>query len=88
LVRKLSAGLFKNALTNGTINWDVTIAKSFSIVLTAALACRTGDITTAPLEEHDLPFLCYMDITLKFAKGNEFNNLVASRLIRNEKGNK
>lgn len=88
LVRKLSTGLFRNALTNGTINWDVTLAKAFSIVLTSALASRTGDITTAPLEEHELPFLCYMDITLKLAKGNNFTNLVADVLIRNEKGDK
>ena len=65
LVRKLAFSLLTVALANGTINWDVVLAKTLSIVLTAALASRTGDVTVAPLDEHELPFLCYEDITLK-----------------------
>jgi hypothetical protein len=71
LVRKLATCLLSDALTNGTINWDVTLAKTLSIVLTAALASRTGDITTAPLDVHELFFLCYKDITLKLANGHQ-----------------
>lgn len=87
-VRKLATCLLSDALTNGTIDWDVTLAKTLSIVLTAALASRTGDITTAPLDVHELPFLCYKDITLKLAKGHVLTNLVAEAVIRNEKGDK
>lgn len=89
LVRKLSSGILTNALANGTINWDVTLAKTLSIVLTAVLASRIGDITTArKLNMHELPFLYYKDITLKLVKGRELINLVADVVLRNEKGDK
>jgi hypothetical protein len=52
LVRKLALGLLTDALTNGTINWDVVLAKTLSIALTAALGARTGDVTVAPLDVH------------------------------------
>ncbi|KAK9234527.1 hypothetical protein V1525DRAFT_412862 [Lipomyces kononenkoae] len=88
LVRKLALGLFTDALTNGTINWDLVLAKTLSIVLTASLATRTGDITKGQFDEHQLPFLCYKDITLKLIKGDDLTNLVAKVVIRNEKGHK
>jgi hypothetical protein len=88
LVRKLTSSLFVDALTNGTINWDVTLAKPLSIVITAALASRTGDVAIALLEIHDLPFLAYKDITLKVEGGHELTSLVAKVVIRNEKGTK
>ncbi len=37
LVRTLAFGLLTVALANGTLNWDVVLAKTLSIVLTAAL---------------------------------------------------
>jgi len=66
----------------------VVLAKTLSIVLTAALASRTGDVTVDPLDEHELPFLCYEDIKLKLIKGDDLTNLVAKVVIRNEKGDK
>lgn len=88
LVRKLSIGIFKDALASGTRCWDVTLAKILSIVLTSALAARTGDLTVGELDDHELPFLCYGDITLKLSKGTKLIDLVADVLIRNEKGQK
>ncbi|KAK9361349.1 hypothetical protein V1504DRAFT_475196 [Lipomyces starkeyi] len=88
LVRKLALGLLTDALTNGTINWDVVLAKTLSIVLTAALGTRTGDITKGYFDVHQLPFLCHKDITLKLIKGDDLTNLVAKVVIRNEKGYK
>jgi hypothetical protein len=88
LVRKLTTALFKDALTCGTRSWDVTLAKILSIVLTSALAARTGDLTVGDLDVHELPFLAYKDITLKLNKGAKLVNLVASVVIRNEKGKK
>ncbi|KAH7412525.1 hypothetical protein BKA64DRAFT_770267 [Cadophora sp. MPI-SDFR-AT-0126] len=88
LVRKLSTGILRDALANGTLNWDVTLAKALSIVLTAGLASRTGDITVAPMDVQELPYLCYKDITLKLVGGDGLTSLVAEVLIRNEKGDK
>ena len=88
LVRKLSTGIFKDALTSGTRSWDVTLAKILSIVLTSALAARTGDLTVGELDDHELPFLTYGDITLKLYKGAKLVDLVANVVIRNEKGRK
>lgn len=88
LVRKLSTGLFKDALTTGTRSWDVTLAKVLSIILTSALAARTGDLTVGELDDHELPFLTYGDITLKLSKGAKLVDLVADVVIRNEKGKK
>jgi hypothetical protein len=88
LVRKLSSALFTDALRNGTVNWDITMAKALSMVLVAAIAARTGDVTKAPLEVHKLPFLCFKDITLKLVDGNSLSHLEAKVLIRNEKGDK
>ena len=86
MVRRLSAGMFTDALKNGTINWDVVLAKALSIVMTAATGARTGDLTVATMDEQELPYLCYKDITLKLAGGDKLENLVAKVLIRNEKG--
>jgi hypothetical protein len=69
LVRKLASDLFTHALTYGAINWDVTLAKTLSTVLTASLAPRTGDVTVAPLDVHKVPYLAYQDIKLKLVKG-------------------
>lgn len=88
LVRKLSTGIFKDALTSGTRSWDFTLAKILSIGLTSALAARTGDLTVGDLDEHELPYLAYKNITLKLHNGAKFVNLVANVVIRNEKGKK
>ena len=85
IVRRLSAGMFTDALKNGTINWDVVLAKALSIMITAATGARTGDLTVARLDEQELPYLCYQDITLKLAGGDKLENLVAKVVIRNEK---
>jgi hypothetical protein len=88
LVRKLASSLFVDGLTNGIINSDVILAKTLSIVLTAALLSRTGDITTAPLDLHNLPFLYFRDASNKLVGGYGLTNLVANVVIRNEKGGK
>jgi hypothetical protein len=86
LVRKLSTGIFKDALTSGTRSWDVALSKILSIVLTSALAARTGDLTVGELDDRELPFIVYEDITLKLNRGAKLVNLIATVVIRNEKG--
>jgi hypothetical protein len=88
LVRRLSTGIFKDALTNGTRSWDVTLAKILSFVLTSALAARTGDLTVGELDDQELPFIAYEDITLKLNRGAKLVDLIATVVIRNEKGKK
>jgi hypothetical protein len=88
LVRKLAIALLTATFTNDTINRDVVLAKTLSVVLTAALGSRTGDVMVAPLDVHHLPFLCYEDITLKLIKADDLTALVAKVVIRNEKGYK
>lgn len=39
LVKLTIHALFKNALENGTRNWDVTIARALSLTLTSSLQC-------------------------------------------------
>jgi hypothetical protein len=44
LVRKLTAGLIRDALEEGTLNWDVTLAKVLSTLLVASLGAGSGDL--------------------------------------------
>lgn len=88
LVRKLAVGVLEDGLKRGTVSWDVTLAKTLSIVMVAALASRAGDVTVAPLEGQKLPYLCYKDVVIKLVGGNAVENLVAEVVIRNEKGYK
>ncbi|KFY43691.1 hypothetical protein V494_01849 [Pseudogymnoascus sp. VKM F-4513 (FW-928)] len=88
LVRRMVTALLQEAVEDGTTNWDKVIQKALSIVLVAALSCRTGDITKETLDIHDRPFLCYDDVSIKLVDGNSLNNLVAEVVIRNEKSRK
>jgi hypothetical protein len=88
LVRKLTAGLIRDALEEGTLNCDVTLTKALSILLVAPPGARSRDVTVAPLDSQELSYLCSKDITLKLVVGNLLENLVAKVVIRNEKGQK
>jgi hypothetical protein len=88
LTRQMVMAILQEALEEGTTNWDKTIQKALSILLLSALSCRVGDITKTTGETHDLPFLCYNDITIKLVKGVSLENLEAKVTIRNEKGQK
>lgn len=88
IVRKIATAMLIDALTRGTLNWDVTLSKLTSIVLTAALLVRSGDILADSLDDQPLPYLCYQDITLKLVGGQDIEHLVAEVVIRNEKGKK
>ena len=78
-----------NAMTNGTANWDITISGVLNILCLSSLAARSGDLVRSQMEE-DSPtaFLNYNDIVLKLVNGKEIVNLVASVMIRIEKGYK
>jgi hypothetical protein len=88
VVRKLASSLFNQAFREGTMTWDIPIAKCLSIVLVAALGVRTGDVTVAPHDEHTLPFLAYEDIVIRLKDGDTIDDLEAVVTIRNEKGSK
>lgn len=77
-----------DALTQGTLNWDVTLSKAASLVITAALSARAGDVTTDRMENQPLPYLCYQDVTIKLVGGNDLQHLMVEVVIRNEKSKK
>jgi hypothetical protein len=45
MIQKLATAVLSDAVQQGTKNWDLTIASTFSIVLQAALASRSGETT-------------------------------------------
>jgi hypothetical protein len=85
-VRKLANALLVDALVDGTSSWDVTIHRILSIVLQAALPCRSGDIY--PTHHATSSFLCWNDVQIKF-RGNStegVENLIAQITIRDHEG--
>jgi len=89
VVRKLVCSLIDQAFAEGTMTWDITLAKCLSIVLVASLGARTGDVTVAPRDQHTLPYLVYKDVVIKMRKGGStIDDLEAVITLRNEKGNK
>lgn len=70
------------------IRYGSNIQKALGLVLLAALAYRTGDITKNHLDRHERPFLCYRDIKIKLVGGKTIENLTVFIAIRNEKGDK
>jgi hypothetical protein len=44
IIHKLATAVLSDVVQQGTKNWDLTIAGTFSLVLQAALAARSGDI--------------------------------------------
>ncbi|SMQ47771.1 unnamed protein product [Zymoseptoria tritici ST99CH_3D7] len=89
VLRQLVTAMFKNACNSGAPDWSVVIYRCLSITLSSALGCRPGDITTAWLQDHDLNYLAYMDITATMKKGGKpIDDLSATVVIRNEKGHK
>lgn len=88
LVRRLITVIFREAINEGTGNWDKPIQRALSLLLISALSCRSGDIMTSTRDTQKLPFLCYNDITVKLVGGNGLENLEAEVLIRNEKKKK
>jgi hypothetical protein len=82
ILRKITTAMVNHALNQGTMNWDVTLSRITSIVLTGALSARAGDVTTDALDDQPLPYLCYKDITMKFVGGQEIEDLQAKVVIR------
>jgi hypothetical protein len=73
LIQKLVAALLRDSLIDGTLNWDVTMYTALAIVLIAALACRSGDVTKAKLDTQLLPYLC---------RANTRNAVVLEKYLR------
>ncbi|KJX99079.1 hypothetical protein TI39_contig374g00010 [Zymoseptoria brevis] len=89
VLRKLVTSSFKTAWDTGARDWGVVIYRCMSIALSPALGCRPDDITTAWLQDHDLNYLAYVDITVTMKKGGKtINALSATVVIRNGKGHK
>jgi hypothetical protein len=87
LACKLSTALFLDALTEGTLSWDVVLSKALSIILTSALMTRAGDITRSRFY---FAFECmlfgHIEIKLIISDGVEY--LTARVTLYFEKGQK
>ena len=77
--------VLKNALEHGTLNWDITIVRVLSLILTASLQCRSGQITRTYNDNQPLPYFNYGDVCLKLVNGTEIEHLEVRIKIRNEK---
>ncbi|MCJ1317503.1 hypothetical protein MMC15_002828 [Xylographa vitiligo] len=51
ILRRITRAIFVDALNNGTKNWDVTLSKITSIILTSSFSARAGDILTDRLDD-------------------------------------
>lgn len=86
LIRKLVMVALSDAFENGTMAWDVTLAKILSIVFTAAISGRLEQVTENSTIKCRLPFLRYRDILMKLEGGASLDNLEAMVTIRKENG--
>lgn len=88
LVQRLAYALVNRALKDGTRSWDLTISKTLSFVLQAAVASRSGDIIKSKGYTNEY-CLKWKDVTIKKPKGGfKFEHLVAVLELRFEKDKK
>ena len=89
LVRHLVNAMFKDALLEGTLLWDWTLARVLSILLLSSLSARVGEISRGKLTEfYERPCMIYENVTVAFKNSGMkwVEDLVARIKIRNEKG--
>ena len=89
LLTQMCESWLRDALDNGTVSWDVTLARALSVVLQSALNFRMGDITRAYLCTGN-EYLTWGDICLRIKndKPPSYENLVARVDLRFTKGKK
>ena len=87
MIRRLVGTLYQQELDEGTTCWDVTLAKAAAIVLPGVLIARTGDITKHRLDDQELPYLAYGDVSIRVRDATTFQ-LEAAFKVRNLKGHK
>ena len=75
----------KSALVQGCLSWDTHISKQLSIVLVAALASRSGDISRTRLYT-GMECLAFKDITLRFTNAGEIEGVTMDVELRFVKG--
>ena len=88
LVKIMADAILRDAVENGTPNWDTTLRNLLLLLLSSALQCRSGDILKERRDEHPLPYIVYGDIALKLVGGSQLEHIQAEVKIRNEKGYK
>jgi hypothetical protein len=87
-VRLLVNALLKQALEEGTRNWDVTLSCCTSILLVAAICARSGDIARSRSYD-DTNALLWGDIRITMpAMDSTLQDLRAMVTIRCEKGHR
>jgi hypothetical protein len=81
IVKKLATAVLSDAVQQGTKSWDETLAGTFSLVLQAAMASRSGDFTRSNGYTGD-EYLKWKDIELVATDDNDNNGLVFKMLIK------
>jgi hypothetical protein len=81
IVKKLATAVISDAVQQGTRSWDMTLAGTFSLVLQAAMASRSGDFTRSAHYTGD-EYLKWQDIQLVATGSNDNNGLVFKMLIK------
>jgi hypothetical protein len=83
----LCDAFLQTGLEEGCASWDIRLSKLLSVVLIAACACRSGDITHSSLYT-EMEYLTFGDITLSFKDGDQLKDLHLDITLRAEKGTK
>lgn len=74
-------------LIQGVRSWDVYLSKQLSIVLVAAFASRTGEVTRSTLYK-DMECLCFKDLSVQFLRGDDTKGIEMNVCLRFVKGYK
>jgi hypothetical protein len=80
IVKRLATAVVSDAVQHGTKSWDATRAGTFSLVLQAAMASRSGDFTRSSHYTGD-QYLKWQDIELVAVYGDD-NELVFKMLVK------
>lgn len=81
IVKKLATAVMSDAVQQGTQSWDVTLAGTFSLVLQAAMASRSGDFKRSAHYTGD-EYLKWQDIELVATVSDDNNELVFKMMIK------
>ena len=87
ILARMSTTWLRHHLQNGSFLWDYTIARLMSVVLIAALGCRSGDITRASAYQ-GVEYIKWSDVSLTLNGPAVWENLRGHIVIRYGKGQK
>ena len=89
VLSRLVRAYLTRGIEQGTVNWDIIVAKCLSMVLVASLGSRTGDVALSGKYKGTTYYMQYRHIEL-FVEGDEpiYSNIRARVTLEYEKGHK